>query len=121
MTKTRAPVSPHGRLFGGDSMYEVLRQVAARRRTPFNAHEIALATGRHPNQVLRDLDRLTAIGILEPVASSGAAKPLRCRKSALTRAVMSLPKLIADEIGEYERPASTRGDRSDAGLGSALQ
>lgn len=104
MPTKREPVSLHGRLFGGDSMYEVLVRVAAHGSTAFNAHQIAEATGRHPSQVQRDLDRLTAIQILEPVASPGAAKPLRRRKTALAKAVLSLPKLIEDEIGEYERP-----------------
>ena len=103
MEKTREPVSPHGRLFGGDSMYEVLQEIAARASKEFNAHQIAQTVGRHPNQVQRDIDRLLLIGVLDPVPAEGAAKPFRRRKSKLARTVVSLPSLITDELGEYTR------------------
>jgi hypothetical protein len=104
MTKPRAPISPHGRLFGGDSMYEVLAEVARRRRGSFNAHQIAQVVDRHPSQVQRDLDRLITIGVLEPVDTAGAAKPLRRRHTQLARTVVALPRLIENEIGSYPRP-----------------
>lgn len=88
-------------------MYEVIGEIALRGEVPFNAHEIAKAVSRHPGQVQRDLDRLVAIRVLEPVPARGAAKPLKLRKTRLTRAVMSLPALIVGEIGERERPAGT--------------
>lgn len=103
MKKTREPISAHGRLFGGDSMYEVLREIAARGSTEFNAHQIAQTVGRHPNQVQRDIDRLLLIGVLDPAPAKGAAKPFKRRKSKLARSVVSLPSLIADELGEYTR------------------
>jgi hypothetical protein len=110
MVNTRAPTSPHGRLFGGDSMYQVLHEVARRRRRTFNAHQISQATGRHPSQVQRDLDRLVVIGVLESVTQSGAAKPLRCRTTRLARTVISLPMLIESEIGEYSQAATADHD-----------
>ena len=108
MTKTREPISLHGRLFGGDSMFQVLREVAARGANQFNAHEIAVKIERHPSQVQRDLDRLLAIGVLQVVPARGAAKPVKLGKSKLARAVVSLPSLITGELGEYER-SSSRG------------
>ena len=91
-------------------MYEVLRQIARQGNAAFNAHQIAQATGRHPSQVQRDLDRLTGIGVLEAVETPGAAKPLKRRKTRLASAVISLPALIAAEIGEYDRAASNRDE-----------
>lgn len=92
-------------------MYEVLREIAARGSAEFNAHEIAQAVGRHPTQVQRDIDRLLLIGVLDPAPAQGAAKPLKRRRSKLARAVVSLPSLISDELGDYARkPPSLSGD-----------
>lgn len=106
IARTRTPVSVHGRLFGGDSMYEVLVEVARLRRRQFHAFEIAQSIERHPSQVQRDLARLTAIGVLEEIESRGAAQPMRRRSTHLARLVVSLPRLIESEIGVY-----TRADR----------
>jgi hypothetical protein len=103
MARTRTPVSAHGRLFGGDSMYEVLVEVARLRRRQFHAFEIAQRIDRHPSQVQRDLARLTAIGVLEEIEARGAAHLMRRRTSRLARAVVSLPLLIESEIGDYRR------------------
>jgi predicted transcriptional regulator len=84
-------------------MYEVLAEIARRRRGSFNAHEIAQVVGRHPSQVQRDLDRLLTIGVLEPAPAQGAAKPLRPRRTQLARAVIALPLLIERELGNYPR------------------
>lgn len=97
------PVSAHGRLFGGDSMYEVLVEVARLRRRQFNAFEIAQRIDRQPSQVQRDLARLTAIGVVEEIESRGAAQPMRRRTTRLARSVVSLPRLIESEIGIYRR------------------
>jgi len=107
MPRTRTPVTVHGRLFGGDSMYEVLVELAAVRRRPFHAYEIAQRTGRHPSQVQRDLARLKAVGILEEVEARGAAKPLRRTETRLARAVVALPRLIEGEVGAYARSVHT--------------
>lgn len=84
-------------------MYEVLAEVARRRRASFNAHQIAQAVDRHPTQVQRDLDRLITIGVLEPLNTAGAAKPLRRRSTQLARTVVALPRLIENEIGSHPR------------------
>jgi len=110
MPRTRTPVSIHGRLFGGDSMYEVLVEVARLRRGQFHALEIAERIDRHPSQVQRDLARLTAIGVLEAIESRGAAQPLRRRSTRLARAVVSLPRLIESEVGGYTRAAREGGN-----------
>lgn len=109
MPRTRTPVSVHGRLFGGDSMYEVLVELARRRRRPFHAYEIAQQIDRHPSQVQRDLARLQAVGVVEEVATRGAAKPLRRTGTRLARAVVALPRLIESEIGVYSRAEVTDG------------
>jgi predicted transcriptional regulator len=92
-------------------MYEVLLEVAKRRRRSFNAHQIAHAIGRHPSQVQRDLDRLSAISVVEALPPAGAARPLRCRETRLARTVLSLPALISDELGSSGR---TRQPTQDA-------
>lgn len=111
MARTRTPVSAHGRLFGGDSMYEVLVEVARLRRRQFHAFEVAQRIGRHPSQVQRDLARLTAIGVLEEIEAPGAAQPMRRRTTRLARVVVSLPRLVEAEIGVYTRAAAdTNGE-----------
>lgn len=86
-------------------MYEVLRELATKGQLAFNAYQVAQAIGRHPSQVQRDLDRLTTIGVIQPVrsASAGAAKTLRCKETRLAQTVIALPALIAKEIGHYDR------------------
>ncbi len=112
MKKTREPISRHGRLFGGDSMYEVLVEIAGLGPREFNAHQIALTIGRHPSQVQKDIDRLIAIGVLDAVPGRGAANPLKRRRGRLARAVFSLPTLISSELGAYTRTSSANADAS---------
>ncbi len=103
MARTRTPVSAHGRLFGGDSMYEVLAELARLRRSQFHAYEIAQRIDRHPSQVQGHLARLMAIGVLEEIEARGAAQPMRRKSTPLARSVVSLPGLIESEIGVYTR------------------
>jgi hypothetical protein len=106
MARTREPISRHGRLFGGDSMYEVLQAIAGLGSGEFNAHQIALTIGRHPSQVQKDIDRLVSIGVLDSVPGRGAAKPFKRCGGKLARTVFSLPALISTELGEYTRAVS---------------
>jgi hypothetical protein len=101
------------RLFGGDSMYEVLVEVARLRRRHFHAFEIAQRIDRHASQVQRDLARLTAIGVLEEIEARGAAQPMRRRSTRLARSVVSLPRLIEVRDRRLQARRCGRRERRD--------
>jgi hypothetical protein len=99
----RGPVSRHGRLFGGDTLYEVLAEIA-RSTGPVRAVGLADAIGRTPKQTRDELAKLQEVGVLRPVGKDGKALLMGPGESALARAVLSLPRLLDEELGSYARP-----------------
>ena len=102
---TRKPVSPHGRLFGGDTLYEVLAAVARSKR-PISAVPLAGQLGRTAKQTRDELGKLVELGVLRPAGKDGKAQLLGPGRTPLARAVLRLPELLASELGPYEADAS---------------
>jgi hypothetical protein len=99
---TRKPVSPHGRLFGGDTLYEVLAAVA-RSKVPVGAVPLAEELGRTPKQTREELAKLLELGVVRIAGKSRKALLLEPDDNALANAVLMLPDLLEGRLGAYTR------------------
>ena len=81
----RPPTSVHGKLFGGDSLFEVLTMLAANRAKKFTVLRVddteivalADAIGRTVTQTRREVRKLEAIGVLEEVERAAEDRGVR--------------------------------------------
>lgn len=75
MKRGRPQISPHGRLFGGDSLYEVLAELAANRGEKFSVLPLqdpaviplAMRIGRTSTQTRKEVRKLQRVGVLEEI------------------------------------------------------
>jgi predicted transcriptional regulator len=111
----RPQTSDHGKLFGGDSLYEVLAELAARRRATFSVTPtadrkvvaLAEAAQRTPAQIRREVRKLQSLGVLKEVERRRKTELFAVTESEISRTVLSLPKLLVAQLGAYRRePAS---------------
>jgi hypothetical protein len=100
MVSGRKPLSPHGRLFGGDTLYEVLAALA-RERVPVSAVPLAEELRRTPKQTREELTKLLELGVIRQAGKSGKAVLLEGDETPLARAVLSLPDLLVNRFGNY--------------------
>jgi hypothetical protein len=107
----RPQTSAHGKLFGGDSLYEVLAELAARRRAKFSVtpsgdrRVVALADAvrRTPVQTRREVRKLQKLGVLEEVERRRKTEVYAVTESEISDAVLSLPELLVTRLGAYRR------------------
>ena len=114
MKTSRPPTSPHGKLFGGDSLYEVLATLAGHRDKRFTVLPIegedqeivplAQTIGRTVTQTRREVRKLQTVGVLEEVDRQRKTEVYAVRKSKLADRVLSLPDLLMKQLGPYGRP-----------------
>src|SRR5262249_37656019 len=96
----REPISPHARIFSGDSLYEVLAGVA-RAGGEFHGSALAQETGRSPAQVQRELEKLLALGAVVEHRAPGMRRPMTRGDSELAAHLFALPALIEARLGPY--------------------
>jgi hypothetical protein len=107
----RPQTSPHGKLFGGDSLYEVLAELAVHRGQRFSVTPvqdrkvIALAETirRTPTQTRNEVRKLQRMGVLEEVQRVRKAEVYAVSDDALAELVLSLPELLVERLGPYGR------------------
>lgn len=99
----REVVSDHALLFGDNSLYEVLFAIASRGSDAFHGASIARQVSRTDAQVHAEIGKLWRLGVLEEVITQGRARPWVARTQPLAQAVLSLPRLLEDELGAYSR------------------
>lgn len=106
-----APNSVHGKLFGGDSLFEVLATLAANRARrftvlPLQADDvIALAEtiGRTPAQTRREVRKLQAVGVLEQVERLRKTEIYAVAENEVADRALALPEALIDRLGTYKR------------------
>lgn len=103
MATTREPVSPHARIFSGDSLYEVLAAIA-RGRGEFHGSALAEVVGRSPAQVQRELEKLLVLGAVVERQAPGMRRPMTRSDSKLAQHLFALPALIEARLGPYAQP-----------------
>jgi hypothetical protein len=106
---TREPISQHARIFGGDSLYEVLAAVAKVKGT-FHGSALADELGRSPAQVQRELRKLLALGAIVEQKAPGMRRPMARANGKLARNLFSLPALIEARLGPYRLPREGEAD-----------
>ncbi len=106
MTKQGRPrPSPHGRLFGGDSLYQVLAAFAANRDREFSAEALADEVRRTVRQTRKEIRKLEAVGAVERVGKAGRREYFAPAQSDIATTLLSLPELLVRRFGEYRRPS----------------
>jgi hypothetical protein len=101
MAGGRPPTSLHGRLFGGDTLYEVLAEIA-RSKKPTYAVPLAAELGRTTKQTRDELAKLQQLHILDEIAREGKAHLLGPASNPLAKAILQLPQLLVAELGPYD-------------------
>jgi hypothetical protein len=109
MKTGRPPTSPHGKLFGGDSLYEILTALAANRGKRFSVLPmedkdvlpLARTIGRTVTQTRREVRKLKAVGLLEEIERRRKVEVYGVSKSKLADQVLSLPDLLVERLGPY--------------------
>lgn len=107
----RPPTSVHGKLFGGDTLFEVLATLAANRARRFTVlpvdagDEIALAEtiGRTPAQTRREVRKLQAVGVLEQVERLRKTEIYAVAENEVADRTLALPGALIDRLGTYKR------------------
>jgi hypothetical protein len=109
MAAGRKPVSPRGKLFGSDVVFDVLVAANKRGRKSFRAVDLVEELGVVHQTVTNELSKLESLRVLELVADGGSAKekPYRVLRSNLAKTVLHLPVLIQSELAAGE-PADRR-------------
>lgn len=98
----RPTPSAHGRLFGGDTLFEVLHEIALERNGMY-AVPLSHKLGRTTKQTRDELAKLESIGVLVEVGREGKARLLAPSGSELADAALSLPELLIGQLGQYTR------------------
>jgi CelD/BcsL family acetyltransferase involved in cellulose biosynthesis len=107
----RPTTSSHGRLFGGDSLYEVLAELAAHRGAKFSVTAtddstvlpLAATIRRTARQTRKEVRKLQEIGVLEEVARQRKTEVFKITDDAISRNLLSLPELLIARLGAYQR------------------
>lgn len=107
----RPTTTPHGRLFGGDSLYEVLAELAARRGAKFSVTAtddeevvpLAETIRRTPAQTRREVRKLQEIGVLKKVERRRKTEVYAVTDEPISENLVSLPELLVARLGPYQR------------------
>lgn len=118
MKPGRPQTSPHGKLFGGDSLYEVLAELAANRGKKFSVlpmHDravipLAKTIGRTPTQTRKEIRKLQNVGVLEEVERLRKAEIFAIAQNDIADRVLSLPELLVKRLGRYPQRERVRRD-----------
>ena len=94
---TRAEIRDEALLFGANSMFDVLRELA-RQTGQFHGGGISRATGYSRKQVQVELRKLEMLGVVERVGRRGRAEMLRLCDDELAETVLALPELLVQRI-----------------------
>ena len=111
MKPTRSQTSLHGKLFGGDSLYEVLAELAANRGSKFSVLPmqsssvvpLAERIGRTPTQTRNEVRKLQTVGVLEQVDRLRKTEVYAIAENDIADHVLSLPELLVERLGRYPR------------------
>lgn len=101
----RRPVTALGKLFGSDTLFEVLDAVAKRGPQSFTPSDLVPDVKATPAAIGTELAKLEGLGVLEqrPDAEDGRLRPYRAGGTKLADHVLKLPNLIRSEIEHRPR------------------
>ena len=107
----RPQTSAHGKLFGGNSLFEVLATLAAHRAKNFTLvpveddDVVALAEtlGRTVTQTRRELRKLEAIGVIEEVERRRKTAVYAVADTEVAERTLALPDALVALLGAYKR------------------
>jgi predicted transcriptional regulator len=107
----RPQTSVHGKLFGGDSLCEVLATLAANRAKRFAVLRVeddevvalAEAIDRTVTQTRREVRKLEAIGVIEEVERRRKTVVYAVADSDVAERTLALPDALVARLGEYPR------------------
>lgn len=96
----RRSVSTRGRLFGSDTVYEVLSAARKRGRRSFTAADLVGEIDATHAAIAKELAKLQSLRVLEAAPPSGDSRerPFRAGNSQLARQVLALPALIERDV-----------------------
>src|SRR3972149_5611023 len=111
MKPGRPQTSPHGKLFGGDSLYEVLAELAANRGKKFSVLPmqdrtvvpLAEMIGRTPTQTRKEVRKLQKVGVLEQVERLRKGEVCAVAETTIAAPVLSHPGLPVGRLGRSPR------------------
>lgn len=117
MKHGRTQTSQHGKLFGGDSLYEVLAELAANRGEKFSvlpvpddvAIPLATRIGRTPTQTRKEIRKLQGVGVLEEVERLRKSEVYAIAENEIADQLLALPELLVKRLGRYQstRPSGS--------------
>jgi hypothetical protein len=108
----RPPTSVHGKLFGGDSLFEVLATLAAHRGQRFTVLPVeeepdlvplAETIGRTVTQTRREVRKLEEVGVIEEVARRRKTEIYAVAKNDVAKRALALPDALVSRLGDYRR------------------
>lgn len=93
-------VSQRGRLFGSDTLFEVLAAASKRSDGPFRAIDLDAEVDATQEMVRRELGKLEALRVIEPAPDAGSRRdrPYRIGRSDLAEIVLALPGVIEAQL-----------------------
>jgi hypothetical protein len=96
----RRSVSTRGRLFGSDTVFEVLSAARKRGTRSFTAADLVGEIDATHAAIAKELAKLESLRVLQPAPRSGDSRerPYRRRNSRLARQVLALPALIERDL-----------------------
>jgi hypothetical protein len=96
----RRSVSTRGRLFGSDTVFEVLTAARKRGRRSFTATDLVGEIDATHAAIAKELAKLQSLRVLEAAPPSGDSRerPFRAGGSRLARQVLALPELIERDL-----------------------
>jgi hypothetical protein len=96
----RRSVSTRGRLFGSDTVFEVLSAARSRGTGSFTAADLAGEIDATHAAVAKELAKLVSLRVLEAAPPSGDSRerPFRAARTRLARQVLALPELIEQDV-----------------------
>ena len=112
MTTGRPQTSVHGKLFGGDSLFEVLATLAANRAKLFTVLPLegddgvvplAKSIGRTVTQTRREVRKLEAIGVIEEVERRRKTEVYAVADTDVAKRTLALPDALIAKFGAYKR------------------
>lgn len=108
----RPQTSVHGKLFGGDSLFEVLATLAANRAKKFTVLPVegdddmvplAKTIGRTLTQTRREVRKLESVGVIEEVERRGKTEVYAVAETEVAERTLALPDALVAQLGAYRR------------------
>ena len=108
----RPQTSVHGKLFGGDSLFEVLATLAAHRERRFTVLPVedepdlvplAETIGRTVTQTRREVRKLEEVGVIEEVARRRKTEIYAVARNDVAKRALALPDALVARLGDYKR------------------